>query len=160
MCKTFHIRQDFWQKPSEDNLAGFKLSVNLCEVLIKLLEMAPTPFFLNIHWSFWCLQVHFRLTKNAQTVRKTLFNVLVRLLSHCFKIAPFFNCLKFFQQATHSCSILHRPAIRDINFGQRLFTAHPHVARYILFETRTGDEKDDNNSLRRFGVLHLLQREE
>ena len=45
-------------------------------------------------------------------------------------------------------------------FGQRLFTAHPHVARYILFETRTGDEKDDNNSLQRFGVLHLLQREE
>ena len=31
---------------------------------------------------------------------------------------------------------------------------------YILFETRTGDEKDDNNSLQRFGVLHLLQREE
>ena len=30
----------------------------------------------------------------------------------------------------------------------------------ILFETRTGDEKDDNNSLQRFGVLHLLQREE
>ena len=47
-----------------------------------------------------------------------------------------------------------------VKFGQRLFTAHPHVARYILFETRTGDEKDDNNSLQRFGVLHLLQREE
>ena len=47
-----------------------------------------------------------------------------------------------------------------VKFGQRLFTAHPHVAQYILFETRTGDEKDDNNSLRRFGVLHLLQREE
>ena len=30
---------------------------------------------------------------------------------------------------------------------------------YILFETRTGDEKDDNDSLQRFGVLHLLQRE-
>ena len=29
----------------------------------------------------------------------------------------------------------------------------------FLFETRTGDEKDDNNSLQRFGVLHLLQRE-
>ena len=29
----------------------------------------------------------------------------------------------------------------------------------ILFETRTGDEKDDKNSLQRFGVLHLLQRE-
>ena len=28
-----------------------------------------------------------------------------------------------------------------------------------LFETRTGDEKDDKNSLQRFGVLHLLQRE-
>ena len=49
---------------------------------------------------------------------------------------------------------------KRIKFGQRLFTTHPHVARYILFETRTGDEKDDNNSLRRFGVLHLLQREE
>ena len=46
-----------------------------------------------------------------------------------------------------------------VKFGKRLFTAHPHVARYILFETRTGDEKDDNNSLQRFGVLHLLQRE-
>ena len=45
------------------------------------------------------------------------------------------------------------------NFGQRLFATHPHVARYILFETRTGDEKDDNDSLQRFGVLHLLQRE-
>ena len=32
------------------------------------------------------------------------------------------------------------------------------VAGYILFETRTGDEKDDNDSLQRFGVLHLLQR--
>ena len=32
------------------------------------------------------------------------------------------------------------------------------LTRYILFETRTGDEKDDNNSLQRFGVLHLLQR--
>ena len=29
----------------------------------------------------------------------------------------------------------------------------------FLFETRTGDEKDDKNSLQRFGVLHLLQRE-
>ena len=29
----------------------------------------------------------------------------------------------------------------------------------FLFETRTGDEKDDNNSLQRFDVLHLLQRE-
>ena len=28
----------------------------------------------------------------------------------------------------------------------------------FLFETRTGDEKDDKNSLQRFGVLHLLQR--
>ena len=39
-------------------------------------------------------------------------------------------------------------------------SAYTFVARYILFETRTGDEKDDNNSLQRFGVLHLLQREE
>ena len=29
----------------------------------------------------------------------------------------------------------------------------------FLFETRTGDEKDDKNSLQRFGMLHLLQRE-
>ena len=29
----------------------------------------------------------------------------------------------------------------------------------FLFETRMGDEKDDKNSLQRFGVLHLLQRE-
>ena len=29
----------------------------------------------------------------------------------------------------------------------------------FLFETRPGDEKDDKNSLQRFGVLHLLQRE-
>ena len=29
----------------------------------------------------------------------------------------------------------------------------------FLFETRTGDEKDDKNSLRHFGVLHLLRRE-
>ena len=30
----------------------------------------------------------------------------------------------------------------------------------FLFETRTGDEKDDNNNgLQRFGVLHRLQRE-
>ena len=29
----------------------------------------------------------------------------------------------------------------------------------FLFETRTGDGKDDKNSLQRFGVLHLLQRE-
>ena len=30
--------------------------------------------------------------------------------------------------------------------------------RIYLFQTRTGDEKDDKNSLQRFGVLHLLQR--
>ena len=29
----------------------------------------------------------------------------------------------------------------------------------FLIEARTGDEKDDKNSLQRFGVLHLLQRE-
>ena len=46
-----------------------------------------------------------------------------------------------------------------VKFDQRLFATHPHVARYILFETRRCDEKDDNDSLQRFGVLHLLQRE-
>ena len=49
--------------------------------------------------------------------------------------------------------------ILPAKFGQRLFTTHPHVSGYIFFETRTGDEKDDNNSLQHFGVLHLLQRE-
>ena len=44
-------------------------------------------------------------------------------------------------------------------FYLSLYT-QPLYASYILFETRTGDEKDDNNSLQRFGVLHLLQREE
>ena len=38
--------------------------------------------------------------------------------------------------------------------------SHMHICQCMfLFETRTGDEKDDKNSLQRFGVLHLLQRE-
>ena len=32
----------------------------------------------------------------------------------------------------------------------------PKIFRLFLFETQTGDEKDDKNSLQRFGVLHLL----
>ena len=46
------------------------------------------------------------------------------------------------------------------SFSNVVVKAQYIIIRYILFETRTGDEKDDNNSLRRFGVLHLLQREE
>ena len=40
------------------------------------------------------------------------------------------------------------------DFLQRTLMLHD----IFYFETRTGDEKDDNNSLQRFGVLHLLQR--
>ena len=41
----------------------------------------------------------------------------------------------------------------------RLDKNGPFVSDIFLFETRTGDEKDDKNSLQRFGVLRLLQRE-
>ena len=32
------------------------------------------------------------------------------------------------------------------------------ISRYILFETRTGDEKDDNNSLQTVIVIFLVTR--
>ena len=54
-------------------------------------------------------------------------------------------------------SLVNTPANVPVWSVYLLFSLQ--IMDIFLFETRIGDEKDDNNSLQRFGVLHLLQRE-
>ena len=49
---------------------------------------------------------------------------------------------------------------RELSLANDILQPHPSCFRiYFYLRHGTGDEKDDKNSLQRFGVLHLLQRE-
>ena len=58
-----------------------------------------------------------------------------------------FSWIEFFSVSLCRPVMLLTLYLSFLLFGQRLFTTHPHVSGYILFKTRTGDEKDDNNGI-------------